>query len=131
MLDMKNSLIATIALAGALGGLGTAQAANVAKGKSVFAAQCAACHSVAPGQNGIGPSLAGIYGKPAASTKGFMFSPALKSSHIVWTSAALDKFLANPQGDVAGTKMPYMGMPNAEKRADVVAYVKSLGTKAP
>lgn len=130
MFNKKNSRMAVAALALTLGGFGAAHAANVAKGKSVFAAQCAACHSAAAGQNGIGPSLAGIYGKPAASTKGFMFSPALKSSHIVWTSAALDKFLANPQADVPGTKMPYMGMSSAKQRADVVAYIKTLGATA-
>lgn len=110
-----------IALAGAM------PAGNAAKGKSIFAAQCAACHSVAAGQNGIGPSLDGVYDKPAASVTGFQFSPALKSAHIVWTAAALDKFLANPQADVPGTKMPYMGMPNPAKRADVIAYLETLG----
>ncbi|MCF3947577.1 c-type cytochrome [Acidiphilium iwatense] len=112
-----------VALAGAM------PAGNAAKGKTIFSAQCAACHSVAAGQNGIGPSLYGVYGKPAASVKGFQFSPALKSAHIVWTAAALDKFLANPQADVPGTKMPYMGMPNAANRADVIAYLATLSDK--
>ncbi|MDD2861141.1 MAG: c-type cytochrome [Acidiphilium sp.] len=108
---------------------GTMPAGNTAKGKTIFSAQCASCHSVAAGQNGIGPSLYGVYGKPAASVTGFQFSPALKSAHIVWTVAALDKFLKNPQADVPGTKMPYMGMPNAAKRADVIAYLATLGDK--
>lgn len=124
---MKYLVITTIA-AGLLGITG-AQAANVAHGEAVFQAQCAACHSVAPGQNGIGPSLAGIYGQKAASTPGFDFSPALKHSNIVWTTAALEKFLANPQADVPGTKMPYMGMSNATDRADVTAYLATLKGK--
>ena len=111
------------ALAGAMPG------GNAAKGKTIFSAQCAACHSVVAGQNGIGPSLNDVYGDPAASVPGFQFSPALKSAHIVWTAAALDKFLANPQADVPGTKMPYMGMPNAQKRADVIAYLATVGDK--
>ncbi|MGC9269265.1 c-type cytochrome [Acidiphilium sp.] len=119
-------IVMTAALVTGLFITANAHAADAAKGKSIFAAQCASCHSVAPGQNGIGPSLAGIYGKPAASTPGFDFSPALKSAHIVWTAAALDKFIANPQADVPGTKMPYMGMTNAADRADVVAYLASL-----
>lgn len=112
-----------IALAGAM------PAGNVAKGKTIFGAQCAACHSVAAGQNGIGPSLDGVYGKPAASVTGFQFSPALKSAHIVWTAAALDKFLTNPQADVPGTKMPFMGMSNAQKRTNVIAYLATLSDK--
>lgn len=113
--------------AGALAG--AMPAGNAAKGKTIFSAQCAACHSVVAGQNGIGPSLYGVYGEPAASVKGFQFSPALKSAHIVWTAAALDKFLTNPQADVPGTKMPYMGMPNAQKRANVIAYLATVGDK--
>ncbi|SIQ99963.1 MULTISPECIES: c-type cytochrome [Acidiphilium] len=119
-------IVLGMALAGGLLWTGCAQAGNAAHGKAIFADQCASCHSATPGQNGIGPSLAGIYGKPAASTAGFNFSPALKAAHIVWNDAALDKFLANPQGDVTGSKMPYMGMPDAADRADVIAYLASL-----
>ena len=122
---MKSTLLMAVA-AGAFCIAG-AQAANVAHGKALFQAQCAACHSVSPGQNGIGPSLAGVYGAKAASTPGFEFSPALKKSGIVWNASTLDKFLANPQADVPGTKMPYMGMANATDRADVVAYLQTLG----
>jgi cytochrome c len=122
---MKFTLLIAVA-AGAFC-IASAQAANVAHGKALFQAQCAACHSVSPGQNGIGPSLAGVYGAKAAATPGFQFSPALKKSGIVWNASTLDKFLANPQADVPGTKMPYMGMANATDRADVVAYLQTLG----
>lgn len=121
--------IAIMAIAAGALSLASAHAANVAHGKSLFQAQCAACHSVDPGQNGIGPSLAGVYGKAAATVSGFNFSPALKHSKIVWTSDALNKFLQNPQMDVPGTKMPYMGMSNATDRADVIAYLSTLKGK--
>jgi cytochrome c len=118
-------MLGTIAMAGWTGS--AFAASDAAKGKTIFAAQCAACHSVQKGQNGIGPSLYGVYGQPAAATPGYQFSPALKSAHITWTKSALDKFLTNPQGDVPGTKMPYMGMANAGDRQDVIAYLASLG----
>ncbi|CAG4920885.1 unnamed protein product [Acidocella sp. C78] len=124
---MKSLTILALA-AGALSIAG-AHAANVAHGEALFQAQCAACHSAKAGQNGIGPSLAGIYGAKAAASAGFQFSPALKHSGIVWNADTLSKFLANPQADVPGTKMPYMGMPNATDRADVVAYLKTLSGK--
>jgi len=127
---MKSLTIIGLGLVAFLVAQGSAAAAgDVAKGKALFEGQCAACHSVAPGENGIGPTLAGVYGQPAASTPGFQFSGALKSSKIVWTDAALDKFLADPQSDVPGTKMPYMGLPDAADRADVVAYLKTLTAK--
>ncbi len=125
-LPMKSSIIIALGIVAFLAAQSGASAADVAKGKELFSEQCAACHSVQPGQNGIGPTLAGIYDKPAASTPGFEFSGALKASKIVWTASALDKFLEDPQSDVPGTKMPYMGLANAAERADVIAYLETL-----
>jgi cytochrome c len=104
-------------------------AADATAGASVFQSQCAMCHSASPGTQGIGPSLAGIYNKPAAATAGYQFSPALTSAHLVWNAATLDKFLAGPQSDVPGTKMPYAGLPDAGQRADVIAYLATLPGK--
>jgi cytochrome c len=105
---------------------GVAHAAGDATaGAAVFQSQCAMCHSMVAGQNGIGPSLAGIVGKPAASASGYDFSPALKAAKLTWDAATLDKFLAAPQSTVPGTKMPYMGLTDATQRADVEAYLGS------
>ena len=114
---------------GAVAVLGVAQASSVAQGKAIFDAQCAACHSVKPGVNGIGPSLYGVYGKPAAHVAGFAFSAALTNSHLVWNKVTLSKFLADPQALVPGTKMPYLGLPSAKKRAEVIAYLKNPEAK--
>jgi cytochrome c len=88
--------------------------------------QCRACHAVEPGRHGIGPSLAGIYGSKAGDIPGYMVSEALKSSGVVWNDAALDKWLQGPSKMVPGTKMVYAGMPDAAKRAEVIAYMKAL-----
>ncbi len=88
--------------------------------------QCRACHAVEPGRHGIGPSLAGIYGTKAGEIPGYMVSEALKSSGVVWNDAALDKWLQGPSKMVPGTKMVYAGMPDAAKRAEVIAYLKAL-----
>ncbi len=114
---------------GAVAVLGVAQASSVAQGKAIFDAQCAACHSVKPGVNGIGPSLYGVYGKPAAHVAGFAFSAALTNSHLVWNKVTLSKFLADPQALVPGTKMPYLGLPSAKKRDEVIAYLKNPEAK--
>jgi cytochrome c len=104
-------------------------AGDPAKGQQVYQSQCAACHSVSPGVNLFGPSLATVYGKPAASVAGYAYSPALKGAHLTWTDAALDKFLTAPQTDVPGTKMPFAGLPDAQQRQDVIAYLAQLATK--
>lgn len=124
---MKISGILLVGLCAGLASAGAAKAAgSVSAGQSVYANQCAMCHSNQPGGQGIGPSLAGVYGKPAASQAGYDFSPALKAAHLTWDSATLDKFLAAPQATVPGTKMPFAGLTNAGQRADVIAYLASI-----
>jgi cytochrome c len=101
-------------------------AGDAAKGQQVFQAQCAACHSTKPGVALFGPSLADVYGKPAAGMKGYAYSPALTNAHLTWTADALDKFLTAPQTDVPGTKMPFAGLSDPAQRADVIAYLAQL-----
>lgn len=93
-----------------------------AKGEALFF-QCRACHSVDEGQNGIGPSLHGIVGKPAASASGYSYSSAIKNSGITWTGDKLYAFLESPQRAVPGTRMAFGGIPDPQKRADLIAWL--------
>jgi cytochrome c2 len=88
--------------------------------------QCQVCHSTTPGKNGIGPSLAGIYGTKAGEVPGYDFSDAMKNSGLTWNAATLDKYLASPQAVVPGTKMSFGGIKDADKRKAVIDYLKSL-----
>jgi cytochrome c len=97
---------------------------DAAKGKIIFM-QCQACHSNEPGVNKIGPSLAGVVGRKAGQIPGFQYSDANKSSGITWTPEKLFQYLENPQRVVPGTKMTFAGLPKAQDRADVIAYLKS------
>lgn len=105
-----------------------APAAQVAAadGKPAAYAQCAACHSVEPGKHGIGPSLHGVYGTKAGEIPGFAFSEKLKASGLTWDDATLDQWLAGPMKMVPGTKMSYAGMSDPAKRAEIIAYMKTL-----
>jgi cytochrome c len=87
--------------------------------------RCAGCHSTQAGQNKIGPSLAGVFGKPSGSVPGYNYSAALKNAHLTWDAQTLDKFLQNPGGLVHGTKM-FASVPDADARQRVIAYLKSL-----
>lgn len=105
--------------------IGDPASALVAEGKAVFA-NCSACHAVeqdAP--NGAGPNLFGIFGKPAAEVAGFNYSEALQASGIIWTSAELDGYIANPTAKVPGTTMVSGAIEDAAKRAAVIAYLES------
>ncbi|MXO61154.1 c-type cytochrome [Altererythrobacter salegens] len=88
--------------------------------------QCATCHSTEPGKTIIGPSLAGIYGEKAGAVAGFKFSEAMKTSGLTWNDETLDRYLADPKGVVPGTTMALSGIKDAGKRADIIAYIKSL-----
>ena len=87
--------------------------------------QCKICHTVEQGQNRIGPSLHAIVGRKAATVPGFAYSPAMTNSGITWTEEELFRFIGDTRGTVPGTRMAFSGMPNAQTRADVIAYLKS------
>jgi cytochrome c len=48
----------------------------------------------------------------------------MKSSRLTWDDKTLDRFLANPPGVVPGTAMTYAGIPDAQERADLIAYLR-------
>jgi cytochrome c len=100
-------------------------AGDPAAGQTVFAASCAACHSTKPDENKIGPSLAGIVGSKSGTVPDFNFSTAMKDANITWDDANLDKYLANPNGFVHGTKM-FVNLPSDTDRENVIAYLDTL-----
>jgi cytochrome c len=85
--------------------------------------ECAACHKLDSGSNGIGPSLHGVFERKAGALADFRYSPALKRSGIVWSPQTLEAYLADPQAVVPGNRMPYAGMANPADRADLIAYL--------
>ena len=87
---------------------------------------CKSCHSVEKGKQMIGPSLAGIYGTKAGEVPGYTFSAAMKASGLTWDDATLDKFLTSPMKTVPGTRMTYAGQSDPAKRAELIAYLKTL-----
>lgn len=103
----------------------SAKATTAVAAEPASFAQCKACHSVEPGKNGIGPSLAGVFGDKAGAVPGFDFSDAMKNSGLVWNQANLDRFLADPRGVVPGTKMAFGGVKDAAKRQEIINYLKA------
>ena len=96
-----------------------------ARGEAVFK-RCAACHA-ATTQNRVGPGLAAVVGRPAASVAGFKYSPALTASGLSWDEATLDRFLETPAKLVPGTRMS-LALPKADDRQDVIAFLKTLAS---
>ena len=88
--------------------------------------QCIACHAVEPGKNGVGPSLAGVFGSKAGSVAGYAYSEANKNSGLNWDEATLDTYLTAPMKMIPGTKMTFAGIGDAAKRKELIDYLKTL-----
>ena len=92
-----------------------------------FFNECAVCHTTQEGAaHRVGPNLFGIVGREAGKAEGFSYSKALGESDLVWTDENLDAYIQNPQGFIPGNRMAYAGQRNAERRADIIAYLKTL-----
>lgn len=93
---------------------------------------CMACHDLSQnGPNRIGPNLWGVVGRPVAAHAGFAYSQALHSLGGQWTYEQLDRFLAGPSRAVPGTKMAFAGFRNPRERANLIAYLATLGASKP
>ena len=117
--------LAIAALAAMLASNAAKADSDPALGKVQFN-KCAACHSIKAGENKIGPSLHGIVGRPAHSVEGFSYSDAMKAYNVTWTEEELNKYLENPRGVVAGTKMIFVGLKKEDERANLIAYLNTL-----
>lgn len=93
---------------------------------------CAACHSLRPGLNMTGPSLAGVWGRMAGTLAGFgRYSPALKASGVTWNAATLNPWLKSPAQFIPGNWMTFAGLADAQTRADLIAFLRAVsGTQA-
>jgi cytochrome c len=93
-------------------------------GARIFRA-CAACHSLEPGRNMTGPSLAGVWNRKAGELSSFSrYSDAMKKSDLVWDEKNLDAYLKNPAAFLPGNHMTFPGIPDDKARGDVIAFLK-------
>jgi cytochrome c len=97
------------------------------RGRQVFQ-PCRTCHYPEPGfGNYNGPSLTGIFGRKAGTREGFAgYSKVLKDSGFVWTPELLDAWLASPGEFLADSTMIFVGIPDRQARADLIAYLQQF-----
>jgi len=101
-----------------------AQQGDASRGERDFRI-CAPCHSLEPDRNMTGPSLAALWGRKAGTLPSFdRYSDALKSSGIIWEDRSLDGWLTDPDGMVPNNEMPFDGIKDADKRADLLAFLR-------
>ncbi|MFZ1069383.1 MAG: cytochrome c family protein, partial [Methyloceanibacter sp.] len=103
-----------------------------AKGETT-AAICKACHAFEAGApSPIGPNLHDVVGRKIASVECFNYSPALKAhAREVWSYENLNHWITNPQAFASGTTMAFPGLPDAQQRADVIAFLRTKTSNPP
>ncbi len=117
---------ASALLVALLAAVSTADAADgdAKRGARVYGS-CVACHSLEPGVHLSGPSLGGLWDKPAGKNTGFArYSKGLKSADFVWNAETLFAWVADPQVMVPGTYMTFRGIEEDQPRGDIIAFLK-------
>lgn len=105
-------------------------AGDAVAGQRVFRI-CADCHQIGPAARaGFGPELNGIIGRPAASTRDYHYSAAMRNAKIVWTEDQLRAFLKAPGDVVPGTKMRLWGLSNEQDLNNLLAYLRTFSPGA-
>ncbi|MCP4964585.1 MAG: cytochrome C, partial [bacterium] len=125
---LKLPVCAAIAILIAFAGTAKAKAEDAAEmakqGASAYRI-CSACHSLQPSVHLSGPSLAGLWGKKAASVDDYgRYTEALKKEDLVWDEDTLNAWLAAPQAMVPGTTMTFRGVDKDETRTNLIAFLR-------
>jgi cytochrome c len=79
----------------------------------------------AAGENKVGPSLAGVFGRKSGTEPGYSYSSAVKGLNVTWDETNLNEWLQGPSKFAKGTKMIY-SVPDEKDRQDVIAFLKTL-----
>jgi len=99
-------------------------AEDAERGAKAFQA-CAICHSLEPGRNFTGPSLANLFGRKAGTAPAYQrYSDALKGSGVVWNEKTLDGWLTEPAKFIPGNGMAFPGVKDQSVRRDLIQFLK-------
>ena len=101
--------------------------ADVYRGWDAFE-RCMACHTIERNAaHKVGPNLYSIIGKRAGSDPTYTsYSPALKSSEIIWDYYTLDGYLGNSKVFIPGNRMACGNISDPQERADIIRYISTF-----
>ena len=105
---------------------------DMKRGRILFL-QCRACHSLTPDdtEGKIGPSLAGVFGRTAASAEHYTgYSAALREAGHTWDSETMNRWIAGPSAMVPGTSMVFAGIDDDGQRDLLVRYLRVITAPA-
>jgi cytochrome c len=101
-------------------------AGDAAAGEKIFG-KCAVCHAIGAGaKNKVGPVLNGLAGRKSGTVDGYSYSDANKGSGLTWNEATFKEYITNPKAKIPGTKMVFVGLPDAADRDNIWAYISQF-----
>mgnify|MGYP002037559550 CR=1 FL=1 len=99
--------------------------ASLKNGEKVYK-KCGTCHNFKKNSKSkVGPNLWDLINRPKGGADGFAYSKVLIDHGGKWTYEELNNFLYNPKKYIEGTKMNFVGLKNAQDRADVIFWLRS------
>lgn len=100
--------------------------ATLGNGERQFKRKCSICHALTEdGQRRAGPTLFGLFGRPAGTVPGYFYSQTLIGSDFVWNADTIDAlFDLGPDHFIPGSKMPMQRIVAARDRADLIDYLR-------
>lgn len=120
-------LAGVLAVFTSIGNSGAVDLGDAKIGEQIYRV-CKACHRVGAGaRNSVGPHLNGIFGRTAGTIEGAKYSEGMIRAGrdgLVWDAESLDLYIENPKNFVSRTRMNFSGMPNAEDRSHLLAYLR-------
>ena len=102
------------------------------RGRLVFGA-CRTCHYTEQfmGHNN-GPNLHRIFGKVAGKQEGFAYySDTFKAARFVCTPTLMYAWLESPMALFPGSSMMSLGVSDAQRRADLIAFLEQASLREP
>ncbi len=121
-------LAAAVACSAVVAVAAAATPATTSPGARVFQ-KCFACHSLDPQETNLpGPNLHNLFGRVAGSLPGFDYSEAMvaagRRKGLVWDEANLDRYLADSESLVRGTRMALVSIKDPAERKTLIEYLK-------
>ncbi|ANT63307.1 cytochrome C (plasmid) [Salipiger sp. CCB-MM3] len=108
-------------------------AETMPNGERQFMRKCSICHATTPGPSRkAGPTLHGVFGRPAGTVPGYIYSDTLNGAGIIWDETTIDAlFDQGPDHYIPGSKMPMQVIAGSDDRADLIDYLKRATTEQP
>lgn len=99
---------------------------EMSNGERQFARKCSICHALTPdGKRRAGPTLHAIFGRPAGSLPGYLYSETLQNADFVWDADSINAlFDLGPDHYIPGSKMPMQRITQAQDRADLITFLR-------